>query len=156
MHSPTFNKPLPVMTGNTTLTRHEGTGPFSTLYIGLVTRGSTIHHLSQTNIITTLLITTNPSQIPSSNSRMTLVQRLLPYCSPKINKALLSKKNRAAAQASYEEIYEASSPETKRCLILAQEKGAPPWLTSKPIEEHDFILIKQSLRDSPNGRYLTL
>ena len=36
----------------------------------------------------------------------------------KAKKAELSEKNRAAAQASYLELYEASSPEIKRCLVL--------------------------------------
>ena len=71
----------------------------------------------------------------------------------KAKKAELSEKNRAAAQARYLELYEASSPEIKRCLVLAQEKGASSWLTSKPREENDLILNKQNFRDSMALRY---
>ena len=40
------------------------------------------------------------------------------------------------------------TPELKRTLELAQEKGAGAWLTATPIQSLGFVLNKQQFRDS--------
>ena len=41
----------------------------------------------------------------------------------------------------------------KRCLILAQEKGAGSWLTALPVKAYGYTLNKQEFRDSISLRY---
>ena len=143
------NKLLPAMTGNTTITRHERqvlSLPCRLGGLGIEDPAAiSDQHYTDSLYANQPLIDTIFEQQNELSVETIAAQ--------KKNKSLLSEKNRAAAQARYEEIYEASSDETKRCLILAQEKGASSWLTSKPIEEHDLILNKQNFRDSMALRY---
>ena len=45
------------------------------------------------------------------------------------------------------------TPELKRCVELAQEKGASSWLSVLPLEEHGFFLHKGEFRDALCLRY---
>ena len=130
------NKLLPAMTGITTLTRHERqvlSLPCRLGGLGIEDPSSISDQHYTDSVDANQPLTDAIFEQQNELSVDTIAAQ-------KAKKALLSEKNRSAAQARYKEIYEASSPETKRCLTLAQEKGASSWLTSKPIEEHDFIL----------------
>ena len=42
---------------------------------------------------------------------------------------------------------------SQRAMSLAQEKGAPAWLATLPIEEHGFAIHKSDFRDALALRY---
>ena len=120
------NKLLPAITGNSTLTRHERqilSLPCRLGGLGIEDPAaiSDQHYLDSLHANEPLTDTIFEQQNELSVETI---------AAQKAKKAELSEKNRAAAQARYLELYEASSPEIKRCLVLAQEKGASSWLTS--------------------------
>ena len=50
-------------------------------------------------------------------------------------------------------VYDQLTPELKRCVDLAKEKGSSSWLAVLPLEEHGFYLHKGEFRDALSLRY---
>ena len=50
-------------------------------------------------------------------------------------------------------VYDQLTPELKRCVDLAKEKGSSSWLSVLPLEEHGFYLHKGEFRDAISLRY---
>ena len=59
-----------------------------------------------------------------------------------------TKKMKRREEEAAKDISERLPENMKRCLILAQEKGASSWLTVKPLREHGFALHKSAFHDA--------
>ena len=68
-----------------------------------------------------------------------------------IKEAKKIKERRLTSEAS--DVMSLVTPDMKRILELAQEKGAGAWLTTTPIQSLGFALNKQQFRDSMCLRY---
>ena len=68
-----------------------------------------------------------------------------------INQTKLEKNQRFTQE--FERVKSQVSQDLKRCLELAQEKGAGSWLTALPIKALGYVLNKQDFRDSLCLRY---
>ena len=63
------------------------------------------------------------------------------------------KMKRRREEEAAKDISERLPENMKRCLILAQEKGASSWLTVKPLRQHGFTLHKSAFHDALALRY---
>ena len=68
-------------------------------------------------------------------------------------KSEVHKLRREQARQNSEQVKESLTQSLKRSMDLAQEKGAPSWLTSLPIKEFGFALHKGAFRDALTLRY---
>ena len=68
-------------------------------------------------------------------------------------KIKLSKIKRNHFTEVFETVKSRVSPDVKRCLELAREKGVGSWLTALPIKALGYVLNKQDFRDSLCLRY---
>lgn len=65
----------------------------------------------------------------------------------------LKKEKNERIKELFSQICENVDEKKKRQLILLNEKGTSSWLTSLPLEEHNFILNKQEFQDGIALRY---
>lgn len=68
-------------------------------------------------------------------------------------KASVRQSNRTFQKQHAEAVYDLLSPQFKRCVDLAKEKGASSWLSVLPLDDHGFSLHKGAFRDAICLRY---
>ena len=68
-------------------------------------------------------------------------------------KASIRQSNREYQVQQAETVYGHLSPQLKRCVDLAKEKGASSWLSVLPLDDHDFSLHKGAFKDAICLRY---
>ena len=65
----------------------------------------------------------------------------------------INERNRHLQEEKSKNVYNHLTPELKRCVDLAKEKGSSSWLAVLPLEEHGFFLHKGEFRDALAIRY---
>ena len=70
------------------------------------------------------------------------------YESTSTIKKNIRRSNRLSHIQQANNVYDQLSPELKRCVDLAKEKGSSSWLSVLPLEEHGFYLHKGEFRDA--------
>ena len=65
----------------------------------------------------------------------------------------INKRNRHLQEEKFKNVYDHLTPELKRSVDLAKEKGSSSWLSVLPLEEHGFLLHKGEFRDALAIRY---
>ena len=65
----------------------------------------------------------------------------------------IQSKNRQRQDQQAKDIYAQLTPQLKRCVDLAAEKGSSSWLTALPLPDHGFFLHKGEFRDAVSLRY---
>ena len=68
-------------------------------------------------------------------------------------KNVVKKANRLRQNEQANSVYAQLTPDAKRCVDLAREKGSSSWLSVLPLEEHGFLLHKGEFRDALSLRY---
>ena len=68
-------------------------------------------------------------------------------------KASIGQSNRKHQTQQAESIYSRLSPQLKRHVDLAKEKGASSWLSVLPLDDHNFSLHKGAFKDAICLRY---
>ena len=113
--------------------------------MGIVNPISMSQHVFEASVkLTSPLVVTIISQVQDQTADVFKVMEI---------KASIRQSNRDHQVQQAETVYEHLSPQLKRYVDLAKEKGASSWLSVLPLDDHDFSLHKGAFRDAICLRY---
>ena len=87
---------------------------------------------------------------------MIITQETNQVADPDLTRSLknsIHRENRQRQGQQAKDIHAQLTPQLKRCVDLAAEKGSSSWLTALPLSDHGFYLHKGEFREAVCLRY---